>query len=200
MYPLLETIRIARIRPENLEGHQQRMDASYKELFNKHNPFSLKDIINLPQHLSPEKVYKCRVVYGETNYKITYSEYTAPHVRTLKLVHSHHLDYHLKYADRNILNKLKNSHPTFDDVLIVKNGLITDTSFSNIALLSYSRWHTPAVPLLNGTQRQALLREGLLISTHIRPEDLFRYQGFRLINAMRPFKSQPVQPISNIFP
>ena len=47
-------------------------------------------------------------------------------------------------------------------VNFVKNGRLTDTSYSNIALFDGNRWVTPAHPLLKGTMRQSLIDKGLL--------------------------------------
>ena len=71
-----------------------------------------------------------------------------------------------------------------DDILIVKNGLVTDTSFSNVAFLDGSRWLTPEHPLLEGTKRAKLLEAGILAEADIRPEEIYRFKKVRLINAM----------------
>lgn len=74
-----------------------------------------------------------------------------------------------------------------DDILIVRHGLITDTSFSNILLLDGMQWVTPAEPLLAGTCRARLLQQQRIIAKTIHLEDLSKYSHFMLINAMRDF-------------
>ena len=39
-----------------------------------------------------------------------------------------------------------------DEILITRNGLLTDTSIANIALFNGKEWHTPKHPLLKGVQ------------------------------------------------
>ncbi|WP_309546477.1 aminotransferase class IV [Hoylesella marshii] len=71
-----------------------------------------------------------------------------------------------------------------DDVLIVRNGLLTDTSYTNIALYDGYQWFTPATPLLEGTMRASLLDSGMLIEKDILLSDLPHYQYIALFNAM----------------
>ena len=83
----------------------------------------------------------------------------------------------------NILNLLKKKGDC-SDILIVKNGFITDTSFSNIIFLKCGRWYTPNTPLLKGTKRAKLLDLGLINERSIRPEEMGNYEKVGLINAM----------------
>jgi 4-amino-4-deoxychorismate lyase len=77
-----------------------------------------------------------------------------------------------------------------DDVLIVKNGWITDTSFANILFFDGKRWLTPEKPLLKGTQRENLLRQGLIFQANISPASLPDFSKARLINAMIRFEDE----------
>ncbi|MGD1946112.1 MAG: aminotransferase class IV [Croceivirga sp.] len=85
-----------------------------------------------------------------------------------------------------------------DDVLIVKQGHITDSSYANIIFWDGKTWYTPSTYLLKGTKRSQLLHDGLIRETPIELNDLERYQGFQLINAMLDFNPRDVLPISNI--
>lgn len=78
-----------------------------------------------------------------------------------------------------------------DDVLIVKNGCITDTTFSNVALFDGTQWCTPDTYLLNGTCRQRLIQDGLLVEKRIGPKDLSDYKYIRPINAMLDLEDTP---------
>jgi len=71
--------------------------------------------------------------------------------------------------------------------LIVKNSLITDTSIANIAFFDSIRWVTPALPLLKGTTREKLLREGKIFEENIHVDDLERFSKVALMNAMIDF-------------
>jgi 4-amino-4-deoxychorismate lyase len=98
------------------------------------------------------------------------------------------IDYRFKYADRRRLQSLFARRGDCDDVLIVRNGLLTDTSYCNIVLYDGQDWWTPDTPLLPGTARQRLLDEGLIRERRIRVEDLPRFEHIRLINAMLPWE------------
>lgn len=71
--------------------------------------------------------------------------------------------------------------------LIVRNGLLTDTSIANIALWNGLHWYTPAHPLLKGTHRARLLDEGILTERDIPVEEIKQYQKICLFNAMLHF-------------
>jgi len=86
-----------------------------------------------------------------------------------------------------------------DEILVVKNGMITDTSFSNIIFLKKGTWYTPEYPLLPGTRRADYLQKNQIFPQVIKPEDLGQYEEARLINSMRSLEdADPIQ-ISRIF-
>ena len=70
------------------------------------------------------------------------------------------------------------------DILIVKNGLITDTSYSNIILYDGKEWVTPESFLLNGVKRQHLLNKCIIKEMKVRTVDLKNFKKISLINAM----------------
>ena len=109
------------------------------------------------------------------------------------------LDYTYKSAGREPLNCLFALRGACDDILIVKQGLLTDTSIANIALSDGTHWYTPAHPLLKGTRRAALLEEGILQEKDIRPEDLPSFSTVRLFNAMIDWGELEL-PVRNIIP
>ena len=107
------------------------------------------------------KLFKWRVVYGSQGVEtIEYAPYVMRSIRTLKLVTANHINYRYKSTDRSELNRLTAQKGNCDDIVIVKNGFITVTSFTNLALFDGHQWQTPAHPLLAGTQRALLLEQG----------------------------------------
>ncbi|MDQ1268165.1 MAG: 4-amino-4-deoxychorismate lyase, partial [Campylobacterota bacterium] len=74
-----------------------------------------------------------------------------------------------------------------DDVLIVKNSLISDTTIANIAFFDSRRWVTPRAPLLKGTTRERLLRDGKIFEADIAINDLEKFSHVALMNAMIDF-------------
>jgi len=74
-----------------------------------------------------------------------------------------------------------------DDILIIKKGLVSDTSIANIAFYDGKLWFTPKAALLKGTCRTRLLLEGKIIEKEIRVEDIKKYKKIALMNAMIDF-------------
>ena len=128
---------------------------------------------------------KCRVIYDGSGIKeISYEAYQMRPVHSLQLVYSDDIDYtYKKYRQGSF-------KPAFclpwrtDDILIVRRGLLTDTSIANIALFDGKDWFTPKLPLLRGTCRTALIDNGIIKEKDIRPEELSSYSFVRLFNAM----------------
>ena len=86
-----------------------------------------------------------------------------------------------------------------DEILIIKDGYITDTSISNIVFrLPDSWWLTPVTPLLEGTMRTFLLESGQIAEAILRPEDLPLFTEARMINCMMDLESSPAIQIDRI--
>jgi 4-amino-4-deoxychorismate lyase len=115
----------------------------------------------------------------------------------LKIISSD-IEYSLKYANRDALNALLQSNKEVDEVIIEKNGYLTDTTISNIAFFDGKHWVTPEKPLLEGTMRAKLINEGFLHTKQIKKEDLQSYSYVALMNAMIGFKILNIDTIQNI--
>jgi 4-amino-4-deoxychorismate lyase len=194
---LYETIRISQGVPQHLSWHEKRMNSAVRELWADTAPISLAEQIHVGQEFSIG-VTKCKIEYGPAIQQIRFSQYEMRIIRSLKLVDCPDIDYHLKYADRSLLETLFSMREGCDDIIIVKNGLITDTSISNLAFFDGSAWYTPANPLLKGTCRNRLIAENQLTEMDIRQDDLGKFMGCKLINAMRDLQEEELVPVSNI--
>jgi 4-amino-4-deoxychorismate lyase len=91
--------------------------------------------------------------------------------------------------DRTVFNDAFAKRGECVDVLIVKNGFLTDTSYCNIALFDGEDWVTPLTPLIQGVTRAQLLEEGKLIVKDIKLEELMNFQKIALFNALNEFGS-----------
>ncbi|MEI7981094.1 MAG: aminotransferase class IV [Bacteroidota bacterium] len=194
---LFETIRIENGIPVNLTWHQRRMNQACREIWKVDFLQSPGAEIHVPEEYSNGLV-RCNLRYGPGIMEIKFNRYEKRTIRSLKLVIHNNIDYHLKYADRAGLEALFELRETCDDILLVKNGLITDTSMSNIIFFDGNHWVTPAKPLLIGTCRERLLNENQISAMDIRPEDLARYKGWKLINAMRNPEEEEMMPVAEI--
>lgn len=196
MCQLLETIKLEKGIACNLRYHQQRVDDSRFALFGITTPLDISCAIIVPAR-AKQGVYKCRLIYGKEINELLYIPYLVKKIRSLQLVEASNIDYKFKYANRECFDSLLDDC-NCDEILIVKNGFITDTSFSNIIFFDGKKWVTPAYPLLRGTKRQQLLDEGSISEEEIRPQDLKRYTKAMLINAMLEFNLKRMIPVSEI--
>ncbi len=126
-------------------------------------------------------------MYDATDYHIEYHPYSPRSITSLRLVYDDTIHYPLKYTHRDQLNDLFERREGCDDVLIVKEGILRDTTIANIALFIDDQWLTPQVPLLRGTTRSRLLDEGLLLPAVLTPNDIPKAQKIAIMNAMVGF-------------
>jgi 4-amino-4-deoxychorismate lyase len=195
---LLETLRIKNGEIRNLEFHNRRFNASREKMFGIRRTADLREYIQVPVDLG-FGTYRCRILYRETIEKIEFLPHQPSKVSSLKLVYHDGIEYSLKYADRELLGRLLEQKDDCDEILIVKNGYITDTSIGNICFLAGDgAWLTPDTPLLNGTMRMCLLERGRIRETSIRPEDLNIYRGAKMINCIMDLDSAPLIEMSDI--
>lgn len=190
---LLETIKIEEGKIHNLSYHQARSAKSRQILFKCDDILDLSSFINPPE----TGLYRCRIMYAQTLHSIEYIPYTQKNIQTLKIVPAA-IEYNFKYANRDLLNDLLISNSDVDEVIIEKEGLLTDTTLSNIAFFDGDKWFTPEKPLLEGTMRARLIDEGFLETKEIRQNDLSNYSQVALINAMLGFKILNIDAIQNI--
>lgn len=195
---LFETIRVENGKPLHLAWHEQRMRRAREEFWPWSNQSDLKNLIVIPSEFSTGMV-RCNILYGPETFEIKFQSYSRRIIRSLKLVHCNTVDYHVKFVDRINLEKLLAMRGECDDILIVKEGLITDTSVSNIIFYDGKTWVTPEKPLLKGTCRERLLGEGKIAASGINEDELHRFTGCKLINAMRFPEEEETIMISHIF-
>jgi len=180
---LLETIKIEEGEVSNLPYHQARCDRSRKALFSLRDTLNLSSLIKAPKN----GLYRCRILYAQKIHSVEYIAYSPKEIHTLKIV-STNLEYAHKYANRDALNTLLHSQPDADEILIEKEGYLTDTTIANIAFYDGTQWLTPEKPLLQGTMRAKLLDEKFLQTKNIKKEEIADYTHVALMNAMIGFK------------
>lgn len=184
MCRFIETIRIEQGELLNLAYHDRRMNAVRREVWGHQQPLSLASVIDARPY---RERTRCRVTYGCEIETVEFFPYQLRPVHALQLVQGGLIDYHRKRADRSELNALFAQRGEADDVLIVRNGLLTDTSIANVALWDGSSWYTPESPLLAGTKRASLLDEGRIRPSAIQVSDLSHFRKIRLFNALIDF-------------
>ncbi|MFU2123942.1 aminotransferase class IV family protein [Gallibacterium anatis] len=188
-FPLFETLCIEKGQVQNLALHQQRYENSLREFYadQPYKIFSLAKILQKNTALwanNQSSLIRCRIDYNATQYHLQCFPYQRKTYQRFQPVICDDIDYHLKYSDRAIFNELLKQKGDCDEIIIVKQGKITDCTIGNLILRQGSQWFTPDSPLLIGTQRSKLLKERKIIEREILLSDLHLYQEIRLINAL----------------
>ena len=161
----------------NLKYHNERMNKTREYFFGEKS-------LNLENFIEIKNNKRVRVVYNKDILKVEYFDLKPREFKTFKIIHSD-MEYNFKYENRDELNKLKVKG--FDEVIIVKDGYVCDTTISNLAFWNGQEWHTPKNPLLKGTKRAELLENGFLKEKDIRVEEIKNYKKFAMLNAIIGF-------------
>lgn len=203
---LLETICMKGGKPLLLDYHIERMQLSYKEIYGSRLPWSTAEVDSLlieafrrdigndgvlvsdrPSFRvdSLSEKFKARVLYGKDILRVEVSPYHKRKVDSLRCVQvGQALDYHLKYLDRTVFSPYLALKGKADDILMIRDGRPTDTSYSNIVLYDGSSYYTPSSFLLSGVKRRFLIEQGVVQEVDVKVGDLGSFQKILLINAM----------------
>ncbi|EHO47146.1 aminotransferase class IV family protein [Haemophilus sp. oral taxon 851] len=185
MYPLFETLCIENGKIQNIDLHQARYERSLRAYYGKSavKIFNLFSLIQLPESLQNQLV-RCRIDYNAETIQIQYFEYHRKIYLTFQPVICDDIEYGLKYSDRSLINTLFAQRGASDEIIIIKNGKVTDCSIGNLIFRQGKKWYTPDTPLLLGTQREKLLQEGKIQECTIFQEDIVNFDETKIINAM----------------
>ena len=117
------------------------------------------------QQILPATTYRLTLEYSLAGLSairlVPYCKRTIRALRPLLLPDG--FEYSYKYADRSFFERVKAELASDEEPLFVRpDGTITDTSYTNVLIETEAGYLTPARPLLKGTQREGLLRAGLI--------------------------------------
>lgn len=195
MCRLLESICLSEGEFRNLHYHEARITRSAKTLLRKPLTWKLQNVLaqmNFPK----TGLFKTRFVYDAEFLNVEFVPYQIKAIKSLKLIEAD-IEYDYKYENREVLNTLFQKRGNCDDIIMVRDGFITDTSYANLIFKKQNEWFTPATFLLEGTMRTFLLDQQKIGVAQIRPEDLNQFEACKLINAMLGIDG-PEIPISVI--
>ena len=173
-----ETVKCEDYEIFNLEYHNKRVA----------NTIGLN--INLQEYIYPlsEELLRCKVTYNDFEVlNVEYFPYKKREISSFKLVFDDEISYSKKYLNRENLDSLFLRKEDCDEIIIIKNGVVTDTSIANIAIFYENKWITSKNCLLNGTTKQRLLDSKFLVEKDISVKMLKKASQIALMNAMIDF-------------
>ena len=196
MSQFIESIKVEDQEMFLLEYHQKRVNDTFAH-FGKEGSIDLEKIFKNLNH-DEDGLYKLRLTYDlDKKFRTMMIPYAIPEIQDFRLVENNIYDYSFKFEDRKELEKMK-AKSKAEEIIIVKNNHITDTSFSNLLFLKGKDWFTPATYLLNGVQRQHLLKKKKIKEAEITLQNIKEFSHFQLINALNDFDDMFIYPISKI--
>jgi len=177
-----ETLLIKDKKINNLTYHNARLNDTIKQNFNIDSRLDLANFIDIED----DKELRCKVIYDRSIKEILYYPIKKRIFKKFKLIDSD-IVYDFKYLDRSKLDNLYKQKEDCDDIIIIKNDLLTDTTIANIAYFDGKDWITPKTPLLKGSMRAYMLKNKLLLEKDVKIEDIKKAKKIALINAIIGF-------------
>ncbi|MDN5107181.1 aminotransferase class IV family protein [Aliarcobacter butzleri] len=173
-----ETIKCEDFEVFNLDYHQKRVA----------NTIGLN--INLQEYINPisEELLRCKLIYDENGVvDVLYFPYKKREIKSFKIIFDNEIEYSKKYLNRAKLDELYEKKDDCDEVIIIKNEIVTDTTIANIAIFYENSWITSKNCLLGGTTRARLLEEKKMFEKDITLDMLKNASKVALMNAMIGF-------------
>lgn len=173
-----ETIKCDDFEIFNLEYHQKRVARTIGK------NFDLREYINPPTN----ELLRCKIVYNKDDIlSVDYFPYQRRDINSFKILFDDSLDYSKKYLNRDKLDELFFKKDACDEIIIVKNEIVTDTSIANIAIFYDGVWITSKNCLLEGTSRAKLIEKKEIFEKDISLDMLKNASKIALMNAMIDF-------------
>lgn len=196
MSQFIESIKIENGKIFLLDLHQKRVNETFAH-FSKKNSL---DLFSILENTVPKEngLFKMRIVYDlERNFTSQLIPHIFKEIQNFEFVVNNTIDYSIKFEAREVFTEMKIASNA-DEIIIVKNNSITDSSYSNLLFLKDKQWFTPHTYLLNGVQRQHLLKSKMIKETEISLKNIQEFSHFKIINAMNDMQSNTLYPIKKI--
>lgn len=197
MFPFFESMALIEGKIRNLNLHQIRINQTFAYFYPEYKAHELLNL-KLDNITFQYPFSKLKFSYNHSEYILEIAPYQINSIEMVIPIHQPLLDYSFKYSNRLIINHLKNKVSNSAEILIVKNGIIRDTSIHNIIFSNGHEWFTPDEPLLNGTMRQYLLLKKIITKRKISLQNLDQFNKFKLINALNSMEESIAYPIELI--
>ncbi|MCP9763481.1 aminotransferase class IV [Lacihabitans soyangensis] len=187
MYQFFESIKLLDGKLYLLDLHSERLNRTRKAFFENLKDIDLEKELMIPCE-KKEGLYKVKVVYSKYLESVVFDDYTIKEHRNIRLLEKPDIQYDFKFLDRKNLTEDFSSDADFDDIIFLKNGVLTDATYSNLTFFDGKTWFTPKSCLLAGVKRKFLLESGIITEKSIVKEDIKDFQKIAFINAMRDFE------------
>ena len=187
MYQFFESIKLLDGKLHLLDLHSERLNRTRKAFFENINDVDLEKELMIPCE-KQNGLYKVKVVYAKYLESVVFDDYTIKEHRKIRLLEKPDIQYDFKFLDRKSLTEDFSSDAEFDDIIFLKNGFLTDATYSNLAFFDGKTWFTPKSCLLAGVKRKFFLESGIIVEKKILKEEIKDFQKIAFINAMRDFE------------
>lgn len=146
--------------------------------------------LNLQEYIYPpnSQLLRCKLIYDDSGVlDVEFFPYKKREVKSFKILFDDEIEYSKKHLNRNSLDELFLKKEECDEIIIIKNGIVTDTSIANIAIFYENHWLISKNSLLEGTTKTRLVENKELIEKDITLEMLQSASKIALLNAMIGF-------------
>lgn len=179
----IESIRLNNGVFDRLPLHQERVNRIFHEFFPKIEPIRIAKEL-LYYDFPKQGLFKVRFIFDDQCRKVEFIPYFRRNIKSLRLLETDIENRFYKLENRAEFEAAFAERKDSDDVLLVKNGLLTDISYANLALFDGEKWVTPRLPLISGVHRFELLAHGTIFEKDISVDELINYQQIMIFNAM----------------
>jgi 4-amino-4-deoxychorismate lyase len=185
MSQFFESIKLQDGKLHLIDFHNDRLNKTRKIFFEAASIIDLEKEITIPCD-QKQGLHKVKITYRKFLESVEIEPYQIKRHNKVKLSINDKIEYSFKNSDRSCF--LEDIENDIDDIIYVKNGHLTDATYSNLALYDGDFWYTPDTFLLNGVKRSKLIQINKLKETSIKPTDLMKFSKIAFINAMRDFE------------
>lgn len=176
-----------------LRGQGEETSSAFLQSLLSTSPWQEVEAYLAGQQILPATTYRLTLEYSLAGLSaIRLIPYCKRTIRTLRpILLPDGFDYSYKYADRSFFERVKAELTSDEEPLFIRpDGTITDTSYTNVLIETDAGYLTPTRPLLKGTQREGLLRAGLIAEADDLTLSTLRSKAksILLINALLPLE------------
>ena len=174
------------------------MQSSKRQTLESYRSDKSKKKMTIPKNYQ-DGLVKCRIVYSQEIEEISFQKYQIRSIKKIKIIQSDTITYPFKFEDRKELDTLYENRMDGEEIMIVKNSMVTDAYYYNFVFQKGKEYFTPQQPLLEGVMRSSLILQKKIIKKDIFVAEIKEFDAIHLINAMTPLGKIVLKPNQIIF-